>query len=252
MDGFQTNDWWWMISVDRPPGTGRDPLTTTDLTDKRMQSCLTVRIILMTCSILYLKTHNKDDKWQIHRQFVHDCPARLDLLSDKAELGILSVAVYVFKAGGRGYQGGWRVWFSCLYLALAECLLFNLSFVKLTYLLALTTDVWPAQPAPQVITCALRYLTSTPPHSHIHVHTPALVLAVCHLASAASAFIAAGTKLAEGWERCEEGSSTEERQELHQADVWPHLSQSIVYLWVTPAHVTSAFLQLRCHRMIQW
>lgn len=62
MDGFQTNDWWWMISVDRPPGTGRDPLTTTDLTDKRMQSCLTVRIILMTCSILYLKTHNKDDK----------------------------------------------------------------------------------------------------------------------------------------------------------------------------------------------
>lgn len=39
---------------------------------------------------------------------------------------------------------------------LAECLLFNLSSVKLTYLRPLTTDVWPAKPVPLVVVCALR------------------------------------------------------------------------------------------------
>lgn len=36
----------------------------------------------------------------------------------------------------------------CVLTWLAECLLFNLSSVKLTYLTPLTTDVWLAQPAP--------------------------------------------------------------------------------------------------------
>lgn len=44
---------------------------------------------------------------------------------------------------------------------LAECLLFNLCSVKLTYLPPLTTDVWLAEPAPSVVVCALRYHTDT-------------------------------------------------------------------------------------------
>ena len=52
------------------------------------------------------------------------------------------VSLFVSLVGGRGgVEASVFTW-------LAECLLFNLSSVKLTYLPPLTTDVWLAQPAP--------------------------------------------------------------------------------------------------------